>query len=86
MVMYFRDDDWKTKILELKQYPKNIDVFRTQRPEPVRIEPPVEFDLAAGSSFEFSGFTHLVVAQSPQFTPVAADALLDVIREYFDPV
>lgn len=24
MVMYLRDDDWKTKILELPQYPKNI--------------------------------------------------------------
>jgi len=85
MVMYFRDEDWKTKVLELKQYPKDIDVFRTQRPEPIHIEPSVEFDLVAGSTFEFSGFTHLVVAQSPQFTPVAADALLDVIREYFDP-
>jgi hypothetical protein len=53
MVMYFRDEDWKTKILELPQYPKDLDTCRTERPAPIHIEPSVEFDLVAGSTFEF---------------------------------
>ena len=38
MTMYFRDEDWKTKIIELKHYPKDIDVFRTELPTPVTTE------------------------------------------------
>jgi hypothetical protein len=46
-------------------------------------EPCVRFERIADRRFEFSGFTHMVVAHSRKYTPEPADHLLPVIREYF---
>lgn len=53
---------------------------------PIRLEPPVPFDCKTSGEFETSGFTHLVVAQSPQYIPASSDSLLCVIRDYFMPI
>lgn len=56
--------------------------------EPIQLsatEPPVQFELISGTQFEFGAFTHMTVAQSPYYTPDAADFLLRITREYFDP-
>lgn len=50
---------------------------------PVRLEPPIPFEWKTGAEFEFSGFTRMVVAQSPQYTPASADRLLPIISDYF---
>jgi len=46
-------------------------------------EPIVPFELTEEAEFDFSGFTHMVVARSPRYTPLPADDLLPTIREYF---
>jgi hypothetical protein len=49
-----------------------------------KTEPPVRFELVSKTEFEFCGFTHVTVAQSPYYTPEPADSLLPAIAEYFD--
>jgi UPF0489 domain len=85
MPVLFRDGHWKTGILELKQYrPEDIvAALDGLHRSPVSVEPAIPFDLIPERDFQFSGFTHMILAQSPQFTPVSADELLPVIREYF---
>ena len=81
----FREGHWKTGFLELKQYrPEDIwTAVKGGYSSPVSVEPAIPFDLISEREFEFSGFTHMILAQSPQFTPASADQLLPVIREYF---
>jgi hypothetical protein len=79
----FCDDDRDKGLIELKE---RKPVHHGERnAAPIHVEPPVPFGLSVESDFEFSGFTHMVVAQSPQYTPPPADLLLPVIREYFCP-
>ena len=51
--------------------------------EPVSCEPPVPFKCIEEREFSLAGITHMFLAQSPEYTPVEADELLPVIREYF---
>jgi hypothetical protein len=80
----FRDGDWETGLIELKRI--KPEDFLKYDPAPVHVEPAVPFNLTPESEANFFGFTHIVVAQSPQYTPPLADSLLCVIREYYDPV
>ena len=66
----------------LQQY--RLNALLRELPEPIHIEPPVPLVCVAAGRFESNGFTHLVVAQSPQYTPKSADSLLPVIRHYFE--
>lgn len=85
--MHFRDGDWKAGLIELKQYSRNKvrAVTTGPTPTPLHVEPPVPFTCTAASEFQFSGFTHMVIARSPGYTPRAADKLLKIIREYLRP-
>jgi len=83
--MHFRGNDWKTGLIELKHYRREDHmavVTGAPRPAPLHVEPPVPFNCTASNEFQFCGFTHFVVAQSPRYTPPAADDLLEIIREY----
>jgi hypothetical protein len=84
----FRDNDWRTGLIELKTYGQGA--FMLRNPVPTHVEPSVPFDLApvpfnlmTSGKFERDGFTHMVLAHSRPYTPLAADRLLPVIREYF---
>ncbi|SRR6266567_1123100 len=85
--MHFRDGDPKTGLIELKQYrTRDIMAVTTgSRATPLDVEPCVPFNCTAATEFQFSGFTHFVLAQSPRYTPPAADKLLEIIREYLSP-
>lgn len=48
-------------------------------------EPEIPFKLVKSVDFRSEGFTHMVVAQSPQYTPESADALFPIIQKYFRP-
>jgi hypothetical protein len=52
-------------------------------PEALRREPAVPNKYVAGSDYKGSGFTHMILAQSPGYTPASADALISVITQYF---
>ena len=86
--MIFKDHDVGTRVIQLARYrPEDRShlAAHTKCPQPVSIEPIVPVDWKPVGDFEFAGFTHIVVAQSPKYTPKSADHLLPVIREYFTP-
>jgi hypothetical protein len=88
MVMHFRHGDWKTKQIELKHCTREAlsAYLRRRNLQPViTTEPPVPFDFTPVCNFRSTSFTHLVVAQSPKYAPPAADALLPILRDYFNP-
>lgn len=77
----FRNDDWKTGIIELRHSLVRHGVVEDG--EPVSSEPPVPFKCIEEREFSLDGVTHMFLAQSPEHTPVEADELLPIIREYF---
>jgi hypothetical protein len=84
--VHFKGNDSKTGLIELKQYRRGDPMaYGVPRPTPLHVEPLVPFNCIAASEFRFCGFTHVVVAQSPRYTPLAADELLEIIREYILP-
>jgi hypothetical protein len=76
----FQDHRLSTGKIELRQFRDGPDWHKTR---PVTIEPSVEFRAVKSDAFSETGFTHLFLARSPQYTPEEADLLLDVIRDYF---
>jgi hypothetical protein len=46
-------------------------------------EPPVPFKCIEEREFSLDCVTHIFLAQSPEYTPVEANELLPIIREYF---
>jgi hypothetical protein len=86
MVMHFRNGDWKTRQIELRHCTieaLNASLGRAVLQPVISTEPPVPFDFTRIRDFHTTKITHFVVAQSPQFAPSAADALLPIIRNYF---
>jgi hypothetical protein len=85
MLLHLHQLDWRTERIELKQYPRDLlrssrfwqDVAPGVEPVgPLSREPAVPFYLKADSVFSDHGFTHVTVAQSPQFTPATADDII----------
>jgi hypothetical protein len=79
----FRNGDWRTQLIELKHYHPSRHSRSGGDNHPLRIEPPVPFKCVEAPEFSFAGVTHMFLAQSPKYTPVEADEILPVIREYF---
>ncbi len=77
----FVNADWHTRQIQLKGYRRKDWMLRN--PTPYVVEPSLPFDLIPATEFEFSGFTHMLVARSPQYTPLLADTLIRVISGYF---
>lgn len=87
MTVHFQNCDTASGFLELKRYATRADASTAaggRRCEELVIarEPQVPFTVTAGPDFNSTGFTHIVVAQSPRYTPESADRLLTVIGEY----
>ena len=76
----FRDGRIEFGIVELRRFQ---DGPNWHMRDPLSTEPPVEFRTVEDYLFSETEFTHMFLAQSPQYVPKEADALLDVIREYF---
>jgi hypothetical protein len=79
----FRNDDWRTQLIELKHYHPICHRRSHEDDHPVHSEPPVPFTWVEDREFSLAGVTHMFLADSPEYTPVEADELLPVIREYF---
>jgi hypothetical protein len=74
-------------VVELRHYSPQqyrLNASLRELPEPIHTEPAVPLVCVAAHRFESNGFTHVVVSQSPQYTPKSADSLLPVIRQYFE--
>ncbi len=97
LAFHFKDFDPKTMILELKACDRQqldrwqLD-WRPRRPtyEALGVkatEPPIPFEMVASPKFKSSEpFDLLVLARSPEFTPVASDALVPVIEEFMQSI
>jgi hypothetical protein len=79
----FRNDDWRTRLIELKQYHPNRHRRIYADDHPMHTEQPVPFNCVEERKFSFDCVTHMFLAHSPEYTPIEADKLLPVIREYF---
>jgi hypothetical protein len=79
----FRNNDWRTRLIELKHYHPTRHRRSYSDDHPVHTEPPVPFNCVEGRRFSFAGITHVFLAGSPEYTPVESDELLPVVREYF---
>lgn len=77
----FQDDD-RTHI-QLAH--RRSEDFLKSECAPVHLEPSVPFECTKSTEFEFSGFTHMVLAQSPKYIPESTDHLMSIISEYFIP-
>jgi len=87
-VMHFRNGDWRTKLIELRHCTRETlwaSVGRAVLQPVIKTEPTVPFDFIRIRDFHTTKFTHLVVSQSPKYAPPAADSLLPIIRNYFNP-
>ena len=84
MSMHFRNGDWRTGILELRHCTKETLDRRVGHGGPlepvIHIEPAVPFAFTPVPNFSFRGFTHMVVAQSPQYTPPGREPVADPPR------
>jgi len=82
----FQNGDWRSKSFQLKHHsPQDWtrSLYSNKPSTPLHVEPAVPFQWVVHEEFSFRGFTHIVVAQSPRYTPESADKLLSVIREHF---
>ncbi|MGD0775158.1 MAG: UPF0489 family protein [Candidatus Solibacter sp.] len=79
----FRNNDWTTRHIELKHYHPARHRRSCADDQPVHTEPPVPFNCVEDRKFSLPGITHVFLADSPKYTPVEANELLPVIREYF---
>jgi UPF0489 domain len=71
MSIHFRNGDAATGIIELRRYTRKDAelVMMGRNIPPIHVESAVPFECVAADGFEFTGFTHMILAQSPQFTP-----------------
>jgi hypothetical protein len=85
--IFFRGENWKQGPIELPRYSQeqmdSILMVLSELPEPLERDPPIPNSYAAGADFEGTGFTHMILAQSPGYTPATADSLIPVIQQYF---
>lgn len=77
----FRDGCPEGRIIELKSY--SVEGYGSYSSAPIAYESAIPFDAVAAYQFNDRGFTHMIVAQSPAYTPSTADHLLSIIGEYF---
>ncbi len=78
----FHDGDPELGIIELKTY--SAEGYHGPRdPEPLEHHPQIPFEAIPACKFTGGEFTHMIVAQSPAYTPEEADHLLPIIEEYF---
>lgn len=84
---FFKDFDFKTMKLELKNYDYSIYIKNIERLKtitPLRVDPPITFKVTPKHSFK-SNFKYdiAILSKSLGYTPVTADALIPIIKEYF---
>jgi hypothetical protein len=86
--IFFRNEDVSGPI-ELLHYSRaqldRILMASVDLPEPLSREPAIPNAYKAAESFVTEGVTHVILAQSPGYTPKTADRLIPIISDYFFP-
>jgi hypothetical protein len=79
----FKDWDVECGVIQLRAY-KQEDFGHPMNAVPLSVEPDIPLKITKRRDFKAnSAPTHILLAQSPNYTPASADALLPVIRRYF---
>jgi hypothetical protein len=74
---FYKDDDPTTHLLQLRHL-----VYGQEENGAISSSREVEFATTAAPDFQQTEITHIVVAQSPSFTPASADVLLSLLLKY----
>lgn len=83
MPSYFPHCDPDAGVLTLPVYARGADAMPNVKP--VRHLPPIPFTTLNGSDVRITEpFDAVFVAQSPRYTPAAADAILPIIERYLE--
>lgn len=85
----FRDGDPHSGIIQLKKYPRHVagKGVRLTELSPQELQPEVPIELVDGESYRADEpFAFLFAAHSPRYTPPTADPLLEVIRQFIEPL
>ena len=83
MPHHMKNEDTRGDALQLKYYgPIPLGDLELDTPI-VSLEPEIPFISVAGPDYQCNqAFDLIYLAHSPDYTPVEADTLIDVIREY----
>jgi hypothetical protein len=85
--IFFRYKKWQSGPIELPHYSEEqmerILMAAREVQEPLYREPAVPNTYVAWKDFQAQNVSHMILAQSPGYTPTSADALIPVIEQYF---
>lgn len=87
MPFFFRDFDPACGVMELRYVPRLGEAFSREelRALPHTLEPPITFQSIPIHDYRaVELFDYVILCQSPGYTPVEADALLPIFRDYAD--
>lgn len=84
MTCHMKNYDDNSESIQLKYYGHvDIDILLSGDTSPLALEPEVPFEKISCELFQNIGpLDWIYLAQSPAYTPVSADSLIPVIREY----
>ncbi|ARO32450.1 hypothetical protein NXC14_PA00169 (plasmid) [Rhizobium sp. NXC14] len=87
MPFFFREFDTTCGVLELRYIPRLRDASSKEelRALPHAVEPPIPFQMVSIEDYRAAKpFDYVILCQSPGYTPVEADALVPIFRDYVD--
>ena len=91
IVYYFKDFYIPTGLLQLKKYPKkelNRKFHKNcMKTTPLAVEPEIPYERIRYYNYKtLRPFSFMVLSHSPPYTPKTADALIPIIKEYFEEI
>lgn len=87
MSFFFRDFDAACGVMELRYVPRVRDARSKEelRALPHSLEPPIPFHKIPVEAYRAAEpFDYVILCQSPGYTPVEADALIPIFKEYIE--
>lgn len=87
MPFFFRDFDAACGVMELRYVPRVRDVHSREelRALPHSLEPPIPFHKIPVEAYRAAEpFDYVILCQSPGYTPVEADALIPIFKDYIE--
>ncbi|WP_375162568.1 MULTISPECIES: hypothetical protein [unclassified Bradyrhizobium] len=87
MPFFFRDFDPACGVMELRYVPRVHDAHSREelRALPHTLEPPIAFRKIPVDAYRAAElFDYVILCQSPGYTPIEADALIPIFKDYVD--
>ncbi|MBX4898691.1 hypothetical protein [Rhizobium bangladeshense] len=88
MPFFFKDFDTESGVIEMRHIPSGIRQARSKhelRELPHELEPKITFRREQVDRFRADApFDHVILCQSPGYTPIEADVLIPIFEDYVD--